>query len=147
MPEKVTTIPGRPEPLELRPDVDGSTRWTVGDCTGNEPDRATALRTAERFLGVRVVVEHRPAADLRAPVLRAEIRQVGPSSRRPGSGPTVGVTYVADRMPASYHVADMCPHGLPAGHCGCGEKFCSHPGALAHACEASTTSSPPTSNP
>jgi hypothetical protein len=65
-------------------------RWLVyesgGDCIGDEPTRAAALVTAEQYLA-----QARPAA---RPAPFASHRSVGPSSRRPGAGPTEGVVYV-----------------------------------------------------
>lgn len=121
-------VPGRPEPLQLRTDADGTIRWTVGDCTGNEPTRAAAIAAAELYLQVRVVREVRPT-------FRAEVRQVGPSSRRPGAGPTIGVVYVSSQVPAGFHVPVMCAHGIKAGHCdACEADYCHHQGALPHDC-------------
>jgi hypothetical protein len=65
-------------------------RWMVyeqaGDCIGDEPTRAVALATAAKYLAGA-----RPASK---PAPFASHRSVGPSSRRPGAGPTEGVVYV-----------------------------------------------------
>lgn len=68
-------------------------RWAVyatdgrGDYIGEDQDRTVALRIAHRCWAEQWL------RDQRRPELVASVRQVGPSSRRPGSGPQVGVVY------------------------------------------------------
>lgn len=120
-------IPGRPLPLVLE-HRGGRVCWRVGDCQGDELTRDLAIAMASRFVGVRIVAEVRPT-------VRAQLRQVGPSSRRPGAGPNVGVTYVTLGPLRDWKPAEMCCHGLPLGRCeACGATFCRHPGAREHDC-------------
>lgn len=65
-------------------------RWLVyerdGDCVGDEATRAEALATAQAYLaGAHSEPPSIPSASQRV---------VGPSSRKPGAGPTEGIVYV-----------------------------------------------------
>ncbi|HUX34720.1 MAG TPA: hypothetical protein VMV51_12695 [Gemmatimonadaceae bacterium] len=121
------TIPGRPEPLDLEA-RGGRWWWRVGDCQGDELTRAEAIAQAERYLGARGLSEMRPT-------VRASLRQVRPSSRRPGAGPSVGTAYVTVGPIPGYQPTPMCCHGITAGNCAvCGATYCLHPGARKHDC-------------
>lgn len=125
-------IPGRPEALVLEHRA-GRVFWSVGDCRGDELTAGAALAVAERYLGVRVVREVRAAP-------RLSVRQVGPSSRKPGAGPNIGVAYVSATAGAQFArkweaQGPLCHHGQAQKRCeACDGWMHVCPGSAPHSC-------------
>ena len=93
----------------------GRWRWLVyepgGDCVGDEAERKHALNIARLYL-----LTTRPGP---TPSAVASRRIVGPSSRYPGAGPTVGTTW---RSPSLLSAEERTARGIAEWNRLCGER-------------------------